>query len=74
MPQMSPLTDWWLTQDVVGAGRVQGDVDRRDVVVVVPEVAPAQALARQVAPHNVLVTLVSSLRALVCNEKMITMM
>ena len=59
---------------MVGAGRVQGDVDRRDVVVVVPEVATAQTLARQVAAHNVLVTLVSSLRTLVCNEKMITMM
>ena len=68
------MSDVWLTQDVVGAGRVQGDVDSRDVVVVVTEVSSAQALPRQVAPHNVLVTLVSSLRTLVCNEKMITTM
>ena len=68
------LTNWWLTQDVVGAGRVKGDVDCRDVVVVVTEVASAQPLPRQVAPHNVLITLVSSLRTLVCNEKMMKTM
>ena len=53
---------------------MKGDVDCRDVVVVVTEVASAQPLPRQVTPHNVLITLVSSLRALVCNEmKMITL-
>ena len=67
--RMSP---WWLTEDVVGAGGVEGDVDGGDVVVGVADVAApqAQALPREVAPHNVLVTLVPSLWALVCNEMM----
>ena len=61
---------------MVGAGGVEGDVDGGDVVVGVADVAApqAQALPREVAPHNVLITLVPSLRALVCNEmKMITL-
>ena len=59
----------WLTEDVVGAGGVEGDVDGGDVVVGVADVAAAQTLPGEVAPHNVLVTLVPSLRALVWNEK-----
>ena len=54
---------------MVGAGGVEGDVDGGDVVVGVADVA-AQALAREVAPHHVLVTLVPSLGPLVCNEMM----
>lgn len=56
---------------MVGAGGVEGDVDGGDVVVGVADVAAAQALSREVAPHNVLVTLVPSLGPLVCNEMMI---
>ena len=62
----------WLTEDVVGAGGVEGDVDGGDVVVGVADVAAAQALARQVAAHDVLITLVPGLGPLVCNEMMMT--
>ena len=64
------LKQRWLTKNVVGAGGVERDVDGGDVVVVVPDVAaPHVPRPREVAPNNVLVTLVSSLRTLVWNEQ-----
>ena len=57
-----------LTEHMVGVGGVEGDVDGRDVVIGVTNhlsVTSSWSRTREVGSHNVLVTVVSSLRTFI---------
>ena len=60
-----------LTKDMVGVGGVEGDVDGRDVVVRFKGPHDVMVIGWKIRPDNILVTLIASLRALVCKRKIL---